>query len=121
MKVPVLLLLVFAAAVSANPVEPTTPLEKAAAFYKAWGARDLSTVANLLHTESLKGHRRYVEIALLKFEKSFSEKAIIAMLGKSKAELAAFSDREFFLFTVRAGLDVADPSPIPVEAGFKLI
>jgi len=106
---------------AADPAEASRPIAKTAAFYKAWEARDLGTLAGFFHPESLRGHRRYVEIAFLKLEKSYGEKAISAMLGKSKAELAAFSDREFFLFTMGAALQVAEASPLPKETGFRPI
>jgi hypothetical protein len=107
--------------VRAVAAEPSPPLVLTAAYYEAWERRDLGTLTGLFHTQSLIGHRRYVEIALLKLTRTYGEKAVEAMMGKSRAQLAGMSDVEFLLFTVGAAGELCETAPQPKKGGVKLI
>jgi len=95
--------------------EIDTPGAQAGAYYRALHARDVRAIAPILHADSLRYHRRYVEIGLLKLEERFGAAAVEAILGKSRADLSALGDEDFFCVTVRCAWEIAGASPAPRE------
>jgi len=121
----IILLLSFIFTTNCFGAPPETPTAYAELFYRAAQAKDTEQLALLFHPQSLSGHRKFVEIALMKLEKTYGEQAVCAVVGRSKNEMNGFSDIDYFRQTMRSALELSDidarPSPALPKAIGELV
>jgi hypothetical protein len=121
----IILLLSLICATSCFGASPSTPTAYAEMFYSAAQAKDIEQLASLFHPQSLSGHRKFVEIALMKLEKTYGEQAVWAVVGKSKSEMSGLSDLDYFRQTMKSALELSDidarPSPTPPKPIGELV
>lgn len=103
----IILLLSLTFATNCFGAPAATPAAYAELFYRAAQAKDTEQLALLFHPQSLSGHRKFVEIALMKLEKTYGEQAVWAVVGKSKNEMNALGDLDYFRQTMRTALELS--------------
>lgn len=91
--------------------ERTTPSARAKAFYEAFLSHNVDDYAPLLHSRSLAGHRRYLEIAILKLQRIYGDEPIEVMLGRSVSEMILLNDWEYFRLTFLAAAEISQVEP----------
>jgi len=96
----IILFLALALASNCFGAPSATPTAYAELFYRTAQAKDAEQLALLFHPRSLSGHRKFVEIALMKLAKTYGEQAVWIVAGKSKNEMNGLSDLDYFRQTM---------------------